>query len=1022
MHDFGFLNSKCALPEAASQEMAELGLERWLETARDIEETGDSNLADFARQMIDAPLGRKLLEAVFGNSPFLTSAILKEPAFFRRLIEQGPDTAMQDILGDRGQKPDEDSLARYLRIAKRRTSLTVALADITGIWSLQQVTGALSDFAEAALRLAAADVLKEAGTQGTLPLKYPDDPESESGLIIIAMGKLGSRELNYSSDIDLIVLFDPNRIETDDPENLQNLFVRLTKKLVRLIDERTQDGYVFRTDLRLRPDPGVTPIALSVAGAETYYESLGQNWERAAMIKARPVAGDIEAGEAFLKRLTPYIWRKNLDFAAIQDIQSIKRQIHAHRGGATIAVGGHNIKLGRGGIREIEFFAQTQQLIWGGRQADLRSPVTCETLRALTEAGHCTKEVTADLIGAYEFLRRLEHRLQMINDEQTQVVPEDPGEIEKIGVFMGFSGDDDFAAELTRQLSLVQKHYGDLFDEAPTLAGGVDNSDGGPANLVFTGGDPDPETLATLKTLGFENPEIVDASVRGWHHGRVRATRSKRAREILTELMPVLLKAIGKTPAPDVAFLRFDGFLSRLPAGVQLFSMFQANLHLLDLLAEIMGKAPRLADHLSNRPAILDSVLTQDFFDAPPPMFTLTEELQELLARTEYFEQKLDISRRWNADRRFQVGVQCLRGTLLPGDAGLAFSNIAEAAMAALFPAIEEEFAAKHGRVPGGDAEHGSLAVLAMGKLGSREITASSDLDLIFVYTTPGDEPANTIMSDGDHPLDAVRYYNRLSQRLINGLTAPTSEGSLYDVDMRLRPSGSKGPIATSLEGFEQYHAESAWTWEHLALTRARAILGPPELRQRLTDTIGGILTSPRDADALLKDVADMRARLDADRHTDCLWALKHLRGGLVDIEFIVQYLTLKHAPAHPELLGLGTRATLAALIEGRHLAADAGVILAEALDLWQGLQGLLALTIEGEVTSASEEDISKALKEDLVRVAGGASDQAANFARLKKTIRERADKVYALFRDLIESPAAALPTAETDSQKETTP
>ncbi|MBT3306887.1 MAG: bifunctional [glutamine synthetase] adenylyltransferase/[glutamine synthetase]-adenylyl-L-tyrosine phosphorylase, partial [Alphaproteobacteria bacterium] len=807
MHDFGFLNSKCAFPKAASAEMAELGLERWHECAWEAEKAEKSGLADFAANMSDNALGRQLLDAVFGNSPFLGSVMLKDPAFVRRLIEQGPDSIQSEILttlGKSGAEQESDgALARCLRVAKARTALTVALADITGVWALHQVTGALSDFADAALRLATAHVLKPTETQDEFSPKWPDDPERESGLIILALGKLGSKELNYSSDIDLIVLFDPNRIETDDPASLQNRFVRLTKRLMRLIDERTADGYVFRTDLRLRPDPGVTPVALSVAGAETYYESLGQNWERAAMIKARPVAGDIEAGETFLKRLTPFIWRKNLDFAAIQDIQSIKRQIHAHRGGAKIAVAGHNIKLGRGGIREIEFFAQTQQLIWGGREAKLRSSVTCETLATLVDSGHSTAEAVNDLISAYEFLRRLEHRLQMINDEQTQVLPNDPDGIDKIGIFMGYDDAEDFATELTRHLSAVQHHYGDLFDEAPTLGGGEDGVEG-PANLVFTGGDPDPETMATLKNMGFEKPEIVDTAVRGWHHGRVRATRSKRAREILTELMPVLLRALAETPSPDVAFLRFDGFLSRLPAGVQLFSMFHANPQLLDLIAEIMGKAPRLADHLSNRAIILDSVLTQDFFDAPPAKPALLEELQELLGRSDYFESKLDISRRWNADRRFQVGVQCLHGTLSTGDASRAYSNIAEVAVAALFPVIEEDFAAKHGRIPGG-----GLAVVAMGKLGSREMTASSDLDLVFVYTTPGDETPSAVNSDGPQPLDAVRYYARLSQRLINGLTAPTSEGSLYEVDMRLRPSGAKGPIATSLEGFLKYHSQS---------------------------------------------------------------------------------------------------------------------------------------------------------------------------------------------------------------------
>ena len=1003
MHDFSFLNSKCALPSAASPEMVELGLERWLECARAGEEAGESGLADFAARMCEDTFGHKLLEAVFGNSPFLTSVIHKEPAFVRRLVEQGPDAVLLEILETLGQyrpqQAGDDALARLLRIAKRRTALTVAVADIAGIWTLQQVTGALSDFADAALRLAAAHVLCNAGKEAFSP-KWPDDPERESGLIILALGKLGSRELNYSSDIDLIVLFDPDKIETDDPGAVLNRFVRLTKRLVRLIDERTADGYVFRTDLRLRPDPGVTPVALSVAGAETYYESLGQNWERAAMIKARPVAGDIEAGEAFLKRLKPFIWRKHLDFAAIQDIQSIKRQIHAHRGGANIAVAGHNIKLGRGGIREIEFFAQTQQLIWGGRQTALRSSVTCETLAALVEAGHCSKQTADDLIRAYEFLRRLEHRLQMINDEQTQVLPENPGEIEKIGVFMGYSGFKDFAADLTLHLSCVQKHYGDLFGEAPTLAGGTNDTGQGPANLVFTGGDQDPETLATLRGLGFGNPKIVDTTVRGWHHGHVRATQSKRAREILTELMPVLLKAIGATASPDLAFLRFDRFLSRLPAGVQLFSMFLVHPHLLDLIAEIMGKAPRLADHLSNRPIILDSVLTQDFFEPPPQRQALEAELLGLLEGRDYFEQKLDLSRRWNGDRRFQVGVQCLHGTLSPGDAGLALSNIAEAALAGLFPVIEENFAAKHGRIP-----DGGLAVVALGKLGSREMTASSDLDLVFVYTTPGDA-----VSDGDQPLDAVRYYARLSQRLINGLTALTSEGLLYEVDMRLRPSGAKGPIATSLEGFLKYHAQSAWTWEHMALTRARTVFGPPELCQRLTGVIEDILTRPRDTEALLRDVAGMRARLDDERHTDCIWALKHLRGGLVDIEFMVQHLTLKHALDHPDLLGRGTRATLAALVESGLLATDAGRTLTDALDLWRALQGLLALTIEGEMTADREDEISTALQKDLIRASGGTPGQADGYAQLRKTIQNRADQVYALFRELIEIPAADLP------------
>ena len=729
--------------------------------------------------------------------------------------------------------------------------------------------------------------------------------------------------------------------------------------------------------------------------AETYYESLGQNWERAAMIKARPAAGDIDAGEAFLKQLTPYVWRKNLDFAAIQDIHSIKRQIQARRGGGDIAVAGHNIKLGRGGIREIEFFAQTQQLIWGGRDAGLRSAMTCETLAALTTFGLCEETVTRDMIRAYEFLRRVEHRLQMINDEQTQALPQAPAEMEKIAVFLGFAGADDFAAELTLHLTTVRDHYGRLFDDAPALGAG--ENFGGAGSLVFTGGDPDPETLATIKGLGYANPEKVDAAVRGWHHGRYRATRSTRAREILTELMPVLLKAFAETPAPDAAFLRFDAFLSGLPSGVQLFSMFHSNPQLLDLVAEIMGKAPRLAEHLSRRPAILDSVLMPDFFDAPPGPEALLSELQDLLSRTDHFEQALDVSRRWNADRRFQIGVQCLRGTIAPGQSGRAFSDIADVALLGLYPVVEEEFARAHGRIEGA-----AMAVLALGKLGSREMTAASDLDLVFIYSTP--EEGIEALSDGEKPLGAQQYFARLSQRLINGLTALTAEGSLYEVDMRLRPSGTKGPIASTLEGFVKYHSSSAWTWEQMALSRARTLLGPDDLCRRLDGAIRDAVSAVRDAEALLADVADMRQRLNTEHGSKSLWALKNLRGGIVDIEFIAQYMTLLHANEHPEILGRDTRDTLAALIEAGLLDRDSGDTLIDASGLWQGLQGLLALTIEGEITEERIKEIPSALKEDLVRVGGG-----ADFTALEDNIRATAQAVYAIFKDLIEDPAGEI-------------
>jgi glutamate-ammonia-ligase adenylyltransferase len=448
-----------------------------------------------------------------------------------------------------------EAVMRSLRRARRRMALAVALADIGGAWPLEAVTAALTAFAETAIGAAVAHLLASAASTGEIALPYPDDPARGSGFVVLGMGKLGARELNYSSDIDLILLFDDERLADSytGKRSPQEFFVRLARDLVRLLEERTADGYVFRTDLRLRPDPGSTPPVLSMLAAETYYESTGQNWERAAMIKARPVAGDLAAGQRFLDLLRPFVWRKSLDFAAIQDIHSIKRQINAHRGGARIAVAGHNIKLGRGGIREIEFFAQTQQLIWGGREPALRTSRTCEALQALADSGHISADVPAKLIDAYRFLRTLEHRLQMAEDRQTHQLPSEPGKLAQIAKFMGFPDTDSFAATVLRVLRTVEDEYAGLFEEAPELGGG--------GALVFTGAEDHPDTLQTLTALGFREPSAVSAAVRAWHHGRYRAMRSTRARELLTEIMPALLGAFGKTVDPDGALMRFDEFL-----------------------------------------------------------------------------------------------------------------------------------------------------------------------------------------------------------------------------------------------------------------------------------------------------------------------------------------------------------------------------------------------------------------------------------------------------------------------------
>ena len=932
-----------------------MGLTRWREAAA---REPDSDVAQFAINLAEDPAGRALIESVFGNSPYLGKAMAADPAVVKTIVTAGPDAAIADALAALAAR-DGETMAQAMtrmRRAKSRAALAIGLADLAGAWGVARVTGALSDVAEAALAGAVAHL-------------YP----AQKGYIVLGMGKLGGRELNYSSDVDLIVFYDPDRIDASVGDEPGPFFVRLTRNLVRMMEERTGDGYVFRTDLNLRPDPGSTPVAISTVAAEIYYESAGQNWERAAMIKARPVAGDRAAGDALLEMLRPFVWRKNLDFAAIQDIHSIKRQINAYRGGALIALAGHNIKLGRGGIREIEFFAQTQQLIWGGREPRLRVRPTKAALAALVEAGHITADARDELTRAYDFLRKLEHRLQMVEDQQTHTLPKDDAGLEAVARFMGYADRARFAAALDTELRTVEEHYAHLFEEAPALSG--------PGNLVFTGSEDDPETMRTLAGMGFREPGRVAEIVRAWHRGRYRAMRSARAREILTELMPTLLESLGVTADPDAALLKFDEFLGALPAGVQLFSLFHANPKLLGLIAEVMGSAPRLADALARNPALIEGMLLGPAQALPDDPDALRRELNAALARADVLEDALDAVRRWNNDLIFHVGLQVLRDTVDADHAGPSLALIAETALAALYPRVEDDYTRRHGRLEGG-----GMSVIAFGKLGGREMTFASDLDLMFVYDGPGASVAHT----------------RLAQRFIGAVGAPTAEGKLYEVDMRLRPSGNKGPIATSFEGFIRYQEEDAWTWEHMALTRARPVAGAEALAPRIAAEIRAVLTRKRDPDKLLADVADMRGRMERElTQPGEIWDFKHLRGGLVDVEFIVQYLELRHAHDHPEVLDTNTGAALVKLARARLIDARVATELEAALHLWRNLQGMLRLATGG---AFDEERATEGLMSAIARAAG-----EADFAAVAERIEKTSALVRAHFETLIEAPAAAL-------------
>ena len=989
------------LPLPADPAAAAVGFARWREAAH---EADDPEVAAFIRDLADDAVGHRLLASLFGNSPFLTQCCLGEPAFLMRLAHRGHAATFAELVAGLNADlagRDRPALMAALRVARRRAALLIAIADIAGLWSVEEVTRGLSAFAEAALDTTVRHLLASAAAEGEIALADDADPARGSGFIVLGMGKLGAFELNYSSDVDLILLYDAETVRYVGRRGVERCFTRIAHELVRILGERTAEGYVFRTDLRLRPDPGSTPPAVSRLAAVAYYESAGQNWERAALIKARPVAGDRAAGRDFLAELTPFLWRKHLDFAAIQDIHSIKRQIDAHRGGGRIQVLGHNVKLGRGGIREIEFFAQTQQLIWGGRLPELRCAATCDALAALAGAHRIADAAAAELTAAYRFLRRVEHRLQMVDDAQTHAIPGDAEGLRRVAAFLGFASADAFAATLRQQLGTVERHYAQLFEEAPTLAAA------GTGNLVFTGIDDDPDTLATLARLGFADPPAISAMVRGWHHGRYRATRSQRARELLTELVPSLLREFGASANPDTALIRFDQFLARLPAGVQLFSLFYANPPLVALLAEIMGAAPRLADEIARRPGLLDGVLTAGFLDPLPPLPALSADLARALDGAQHYEEMLGLARRWVGERKFQVGVQILRRRLDGEAAGGAFADIAEAALAALLPRVAAEFARSHGGVPGGAA-----AVLGLGKLGSREMTVTSDLDLILIY----DAPDGVETSDGPRPLAVSGYYARLCQRFVNALTALTADGNLYDVDMRLRPSGTQGPIASSLAAFRRYHEEAAWTWEQMSLTRARVVAGDAALAHAVMATVREVLTRPRDPDRLVVDVAEMRARIAEQHRAPHPFELKFRRGGMIDIEFIAQFLQLREAARRPDLLQPNTRMALLALAAAGAVARESAGELVSALALWRDLQNILRLTV-GE--PFAEDDAAPAVK-TLIAQSAGADD----FETLREDMEAKAERAFAWYEQIVAAPAemAVARREATSDEKEKAP
>ena len=964
-------------PRAFAPDEARQRLAGWL---AELEPAQASAITRLAEQF---PHVRAILEGIAEASSYLFDLVRADAARLIRLLECDPELHLAGLIERTSlavaTAADEAEVMQLLRRMKSEAALLIALCDIGGVWPVMRVTAGLTDLAVVSVQSALRYLLRQEAARGRLAPPDPASPEDGSGFIVLAMGKMGADELNYSSDIDLIVFFDSAAPTLASGIEPQPFFVRLTQALARLLQQRTGDGYVFRVDLRLRPDPASTPVAISTAAALYYYEREGRTWERAAMIKARPCAGDAKAGDALVADIAPFVWRKHLDFAALADVHDMKRRMQTFRGQSEISVEGHNVKVGRGGIREIEFFAQTQQLVAGGRHPELRVRRTLQALDVLASSNWITFDARDELTRAYEFLRRVEHRLQMISDEQTHTLPEEAEAVERFARFFGYDGRDAFARDLLGHLNCVQGHYSKLFEGDP--AGTVKL----PA-VDYGAGPGDKRLLEVYATLGFKQPIAVAATVRQWISGEYRVLRNEATRRAFVEFVPALIDGLAHAEDPDNAVIVFDRFLQALQRGGRLISLLSQNKELVALVALILGAAPRLGDMLARQPQLMDGLIDPRFFGAMPDQRELSARLTATLKDAGSYEEFLDRSRLFGQESLFLIGARILSGTVSAQHASVAFADVAEGIVHTVHGLVTDQFAAQHGRIKGQET-----AILAMGKLGSREMTASSDLDLILIYDFDHETPD----SDGARSLQGAQYFARLTQRLISAFTTRTNYGVLYDVDMRLRPSGRAGPLASRLDSFAEYQDREAWTWEHMALTRARVISASSEFRGKIEAVIREVLTRPRDAAVIASDVAEMRRAIALEKGEAEFWDLKYAAGGMIDIEFIAQYLQLVHAAATPEILDVSTLGVLDHAARLGVLPPSAAEVLRPAARLYHDLTQILRLCVTGKFKPESAGD-------DLLRVLARAGD-APDFSSLEARVRETQGEVRRVFGEVVE-------------------
>ena len=803
----------------------------------------------------------QLLIGIGGCSPYLSNVLRQEQEWICKAIYD--DQPLAEILpDDLGSAPGQ-----MLRQSKRRIAGFLAMAELSGAYSLSQTTQALTNFADSVVQAAFKLALAPYQDSGKLPV--------DTGMFVIAMGKMGAGELNYSSDIDLIIMFDDRNMDHLKASQLRQVLVRATRSATKLINDVTEHGYVFRTDLRLRPDPSSTPICVGMSSALDYYESLGRTWERAAFIKARICAGDRTAGATFLKQMVPFVWRRHLDFAAIEEAHALRLKIRTKTGGREkINVLGHDVKLGRGGIREIEFFTQTRQLVSGGRDTDLRSSQTLEALDQLVAKDWVTAAINNQLHQSYVTLRHTEHAIQMLRDAQSHGIPESDEDLGRVAGLRGQTKEA-FLASVSGHLNAVHNITEPFFA---------------------------PVTRSLSSVALDDHHEITQ------YWPTYAAMRSERATALFELLRPEVLSRLQSALNPKEALIHFDQFLRGLPAGIQVFSLFASNPKLVDLLTDIVVSAPALAEYLGRNSGVLDAVLSGDFFTPWPDQQALEAQLLATLMQSSDYETGLDLTRIWMKEWHFRIGVHVLQEVITPGTASVQYAQLAQAVVVVLFGFVQREFARKYGQVAESNA-----TILTMGSLGAGRLNSDSDLDLILIFNSVPDA-----MSDGPKSLACRQYFSRLTQALITALTAPTAHGRLYEVDMRLRPSGRSGPVATSLLGFQAYQRYEAWMWEHLALTRGRAITGDPRFRQEVENLRHAIIDEKSHLYTVMTGVRDMRKRLANIKPQNGIWDIKRGPGGLQDIELLAQGIALSQ-----KCHDVGTPSQLRSGLSAKHFQAS---------------------------------------------------------------------------------------------------